>query len=494
MTKFAMSTTRSKFRSHLAGKHLFRSAMVAACVMGPLACSSDPETADDDGGNPTIGAGSGGVPTSVGGADASANAGGRLEIDVMASGGAEAVGAGGMATTQDGGLLALTPEQVVAIQEAECADLSAEADKLPAALQFVVDVSGSMGYDTPATAPLSKWQVALPALQTALAGIQDEMAVGLQLYPTQDDPTLELGVVAPPPMIGTGGAMMGAGGAVAAAGGAASDLPSDFCADARGRVDIAEMGMVGSAHRVLLETTLDGAPLLLGTPTHDAYVNALEASLKPYPATGNKFMVLMTDGAPTQEIGCGASITEGSSTDPIIASIAAAYAEGIGTFIIGSPGTEGTNGAEPRGGESAQDTRPWLSAAALAGGTGLEGCTVEGPNFCHLDMTQATDFGTALSEGLALVTDKVAATCSFELPVVDGEEIDRERTNVMINWSDGTSDLVLHDAVGDCTEGWLWGTNGEITLCEATCTGIETDPEAIVTVSLGCTPDEIIIK
>jgi hypothetical protein len=385
---------------------------------------------------------------------------------------------------QDGGHVELTAEQVVAIEKAECADVNGEADKLPAALQFVVDVSGSMGFDGPTTNGVPKWDIVLPALLSSLDSIEDHFAVGLQLFPTAD--AAGNGFPGLPPA-GTGGA--------AGTGGGAGFEPSDYCADASGRVDIAVMGMAGSAHRQLLDQTLSTARLPIGTPTHDGYVNALEGSLKPYPSTGNKFMILMTDGQPTQIVGCGPGVNEGVDPAPIIAAVAAAYAEGISTFIIGSPGTEGVpDGVEARAGESATDTRPWLSEAAMVGGTGPEGCSNQGPNFCHLDMTQAPDFGTALSEALAQIADKVQATCSFEVPPVEGEEVDPERTNVMIKWSDGSADLVLNDSVGDCTQGWTWGPAGEIQLCAETCAGIEADPDAIVAVSLGCTPDEIVVK
>lgn len=467
-----------------------RTALLATCVYAPIACSSEPTPSDSDSadgasvGGGHVGDGTGGMKSSAGG---SSNSGGKSQIELPNSGGSEGEGSGGQPSVQDGGHVPLTAEQVTAIEMAECADVSGEADKLPAALQFVVDVSGSMGFDGPTTNGVPKWDIVLPALLSSLDSVEDHFAVGLQLFPTADVMGGG-GPMFPPP--GSGGAS-GTGGAT----GGATFEPSDYCADASGRVDIAEMGMAGSAHRMLLENTLSMARLPIGTPTHDGYVNALEESLKPYPSTGNKFMILMTDGQPTQEVGCGPGVNEGVDPAPIIAAVAAAYAEGISTFIIGSPGTEGVaDGETAQPGESATDTRPWLSEAAMVGGTGPEGCSNQGPNFCHLDMTQAPDFGTALSEALAQIAEKVEATCSFQVPPVEGEEIDPARTNVMIKWSDGSSDLVLNDNVGDCTQGWTWGAAGEIQLCAETCAGIEADPDAIVAVSLGCTPDEIIVK
>lgn len=406
--------------------------------------------------------GAGGAASGSGGASTDVSSGGSSFV-IPASGGAE-MGAGGEPPIQNGGLVPLTTEQAAAIASAECAGVSSQAEKIPAVLEFVIDVSTSMGYDTPNTNGARKWDLALPALLAALDALPDSMAVGLQVFPTADATFM------------TGG---------------------DICADASGRVAIAPLGPPGGTQRTVLAGVLnDPMVLQTGTPTHDAYVNGLDLSLRPYAGAGNKFMLLMTDGLPTQEIGCGAlnSTDAGSPTQPIIDAIAAAQAEGIGTFIIGAPGTEGDPTAAPGSGAPLTDTRPWLSQAAMVGGSGPDGCTVEGPNFCHFDMTQAPDFSVVLAEGLAAIADKVSATCTFQMPPApEGESIDPDLTSVMITHSDGTAVLAMHDADADCTEGWVWGADGEIVLCAATCAGIEADPGANVSVSLGCSAEDIII-
>src|SRR5688572_9440293 len=111
----------------------------------------------------------------------------------------------------------------------------------------------------------------------------------------------------------------------------------------------------------------------------------------PYTASGNqKFMLLITDGAPTMSEGCNGGDGDNGQvqdmpTEPIIAEIAGAYAQGIRTFLIGSPGSE--ESAEETGG----DMRPWLSRAAVESGTDEAGCAVDGPNFCHMDMTRSEE-------------------------------------------------------------------------------------------------------
>jgi hypothetical protein len=103
-------------------------------------------------------------------------------------------------------------------------------------------------------------------------------------------------------------------------------------------------------------------------------------------------MLLITDGAPTMRETCIAPLdgVKDMPTDVIIEDIAAAFDEGILTFLIGSPGSEQSSQSDTA------DMRPWLSRAAKAGGTAAEGCDSEGPNFCHMDMTVQPDFAVAL--------------------------------------------------------------------------------------------------
>jgi hypothetical protein len=250
------------------------------------------------------------------------------------------------------------------------------------------------------------------------------------------------------------------------------------------------LGPATSAQRTSTATSVAGVPLILGTPTHDGYRFALDESLAVTTIMGQKSMLLITDGAPTQELGCGPLLQAGSPTQPIIDDIAAAHADGIRTYVIGAPGSE-------ENGQTGEDLRGWLSDAAVAGGTAAEGCTGMEPSFCHFDMTQAPDFATALAEGLAEISENVADLCTFEMPEPpEGmTSNDINLTSVILKWGDGSAELVQRDDdVAGCTEGWIVNAEGQIALCDATCARVEVDRDAEATVSMGCDPAVIVVR
>src|SRR5690606_30076251 len=95
------------------------------------------------------------------------------------------------------------------------------------------------------------------------------------------------------------------------------------------------------------------------TPTHDAYKHALDNSMRVTNVPGSRYMLLITDGVPTYALQCVGSgfPNDPSPTEPIVDEIAAAAADGIKTFIVGSPGSEN----DGNGG----DARPWMSRGAV---------------------------------------------------------------------------------------------------------------------------------
>src|SRR5688572_9774865 len=167
-------------------------------------------------------------------------------------------------------------------------------------------------------------------------------------------------------------------------------------------------------------------------------------------------------------------------TQPIVDAVTAAAAQGIRTFVIGSPGSEvGSNGT---------DKRPWLSKAAIQGGTALEGCAEAGPTFCHMDMTQEEDFSSALTEGLAAVAGQVVDTCSFVVPEPpEGQTLDPDTTNLIAVWGDGTATAFLRDGEGACDTGWNFNeAMDQIELCPASCDQLKAGAGATVRLSFGC--------
>jgi hypothetical protein len=275
-------------------------------------------------------------------------------------------------------------------------------------------------------------------------------------------------------------------------------VPADVstCVNVDGIVPIAPLGDAGSAHRTTVDQSLQTARVDSYTPTYDAYTYALSSSLLPYMDTpGDKFMLLITDGAPTFEQGCvnvgavagmmGQALD--APTEPIIAEIQSAFmTHNIRTFLIGSPGSE-------RSSESGVDMRPWLSKGAMVGGTASAGCAEAGPNFCHLDMTQEPDFAQALTNGLRDVLGQIVDQCVFEVPTPDdGSSVDAETANLIINWGNGSSSLILPDEMGDCADGWHFNAQGQVELCATTCQDLQASNGASVDLTFGCTVDELI--
>jgi len=392
-----------------------------------LACSSD---GDDDGGTTA-----------------------SADIDLTSGDGAASGGnssTSGLDEAKDGGgLIELTSEQVDTILGEECSGVSVEVENVPAVLQLVVDISASMNDPAPGGGG-TKWDVTRLARLDAMDLIPGSVAVGLQTYPNLDAP------------ISTEG----------------NPQSNPGCVSESGRVPIAPLGGPSSDQRNALAAKISDVQLLMGTPTHDAYTFARQ-SLDSYEGAGSRFMLLITDGAPTQTQGCGPLYGDQAvDTNPIIATITEAAMDGVRTFAIGSPGSEGGR---------AGDMREWLSHAALIGGTALPGCSLRGPDFCHFDMSEADNFSVALAEGLGAITKEVANSCTFEIPTTsaDGETIAKDATSVLVEWGDGSSSLALRDSSGSCTEGWVW-EDDSIVLCDQTCIAVQADPLARVSVSLEC--------
>lgn len=355
---------------------------------------------------------------------------------------------------RDGGTQPLTPEQVTALETSSCAGWKTEVESLPALLQLVVDVSGSMNEEAPGPGDESKWELTREALRDALDGLPDTTGVGVLYYPNRDT--------------------------------SRSSRPREITACVRTNelIPMALLGAPGSSHRDQIDASLNRVRPNGATPTHDAFYYAFENGLEPSTLPGNRFMLLITDGAPTLARECVGDGRTPVDTDPIIAEIQRARDEGVRTFIIGSPGSEVSLGG------SNEDARPWLSRAAMVGGTAKDGCTENGPNFCHFDMTQVSDFGAALRDGLAQIAGQIVS-CVYDIPPPpSGQSINREAINVVVSSSSGDAQLVLRDDMGDCTEGWKL-ENDQVVLCEATCNRAKSDESARVQLLFGCTSNQV---
>jgi hypothetical protein len=167
---------------------------------------------------------------------------------------------------------------------------------------------------------------------------------------------------------------------------------------------------------------------------------------------------------------------------PLVGAATAAATAGVRTFVIGSPGSDSN--------EAGNDTRAALSAMAEAGGTAFPGCSHDGPNFCHFDMTQEADFATALTEALAQISGQVLS-CTYTIPAPpDGKDLDLEKVNVKLFSSAAVEpELIGQSPEGvACTNGWQYSAGGtELELCGATCEQVKSLSGARVEIEFGCT-------
>ncbi|MGC4093952.1 MAG: vWA domain-containing protein [Polyangiaceae bacterium] len=408
-------------------------------------------TSGDDEGSNTTGTG-GQAPVGFGGSNSGlGGASVGLGGSTLGLGGASSLGGtpgSGAANGFDGGLIPITPDQRKLITEPACAGFLTEAESLPSVLQLVVDTSSSMGQNAPGNAGMSKWDVTRDALRDAIVGVTGTglpaaISVGMLFYPN-----VVYDVQTTP-------------------------QPLTSCVNTGAAVPIAELGPTGAAQRTLIGNRIAQVQLAVSTPTNDAYTYALDEQLLPSDAVGKKFMLLITDGTPTLLKGCMNPTGQLSDVDPtpIVNEVTRAAKEGIKTFLIGSPGSEAN--------------RTWMSRAAVIGGTALAGCNVNGPNYCHMDMTTAPDFSAALRAGLARVVGAVTpCTFSFATPPA-GQTIDANNINVIIT-STNQSSLAIRDDIGTCTEGWQLTADNEILLCPDTCARVKADSGAAVDVVFGC--------
>ena len=221
-----------------------------------------------------------------------------------------------------------------------CVGTSSTATPLPPVLAFLIDTSQSM-VDPPkgsAQGTPSKWVSTREALVQAFTDMAEGTGTGLVFYPN----TQFIG--GPPPRtggfgmggrggIGTGGATA-MGGASGGADGAAGANSS--CINRQVAVPIAALDMV-QRDRIIM--SLRNKNPSGYTPTHDAYKFALE-TVEQSSLPGSKYVVLVTDGAPTFSLGCVGNGLADVDAGPIVQEAASALSRGIKTFVIGSPGSE----------------------------------------------------------------------------------------------------------------------------------------------------------
>jgi hypothetical protein len=317
-----------------------------------------------------------------------------------------------------------------------CAGQSAGAEVAPSVLQLLVDTSGSMDQDAPGGG--SKWTVTRRAVLDAIDGMPGDTSLGVTFYP---------------------------------------NVPNDRqpCLDRRAAVGLAQLAGTGSQQRQQIRNAFQRQDPQGGTPTHDAYRAAL-GEVAATVAAGSRFVVLITDGTPTYSLGCigTGQIQDPVDPGPLIPEAASALSQGIRTFVIGSPGSEGA--------------RESLSRMAEAGGTARDGCSHTGrPNYCHFDMTSERDLGAGLDSALQAISG-LALSCRYDVPQPpNGSLLDPAKVNVLFTPPGGTRELILQSSSQTCSEGWQYSSgNNQIQLCGSTCDRVRSSNGGL-TLEFGCT-------
>lgn len=376
--------------------------------------------------------------TGGGAAGEMASAGGSATTGASNAGGSLSIG--GLVEPADGG------DGTGVSRDDACATSTDEATALPAVLQLVVDTSGSMDWP-PGWAPTSpdeskppgktKWEITRAALIEAVRALPDDMALGCNFYPNIQQEGAE-------------------------------------CVLNRVAVPLALLGSQTSQARRDWQAAVNDVEPVGATPTHSAYRFAL-TRLSESKLSGNRFVLLITDGTPTCTMGC--VCTEDNlpvDSQPLLNEAEAALGDGIRTFVIGSPGSE--------------DTRDVLSRLASAGGTAPPGCSDAGPAYCHFDMTTEPD----LAGGLARALDAIALdlrSCEYTIPAPPvGQDLNPDRVNVLYTPAGGVSETIARDpSTTDCNTGWQYSADGQrIVLCADTCDAARANPSSAVEILFGC--------
>jgi hypothetical protein len=338
---------------------------------------------------------------------------------------------------------------------ATCAARSFVSPQLPASVLFVVDRSGSMTCNAPPVQSVescnldpkrldpkapSRWEITTAALDETFGSLMGSAAaVGLSMFSVDgycgvdSTPTVGLDVVSP-------------------------------------------------RQHDALSMAMHSAEPAGGTPIVGAVISAYHHLHEELHASGNRFVVLITDG----EESCGNTGDAQNQADLSAArsrllqtEVQKARMANIRTFVVGTPGSEGA--------------RAFLSELAFQGGTARatscnHGASDASTGDCHFDLTTERDFSSVLASTLGKIGSE-ARGCEFQSPGGGAGE----SLNVQIRTS-GTPPKCLPLAAAGCNqEGYAYHRRedgsidyGRVELCGSACEQVKADPSAVVDVILGC--------
>lgn len=339
-----------------------------------------------------------------------------------------------------------------------CATASAETNRLPVYMQFIIDGSGSMdGYDGSQFIPGEReTDPAEPTRQTGKKWIAVRDALGAFF----DDLAAK-----PDPSIAVGMYLFSSNTTKPATG---TDVPIDF---------------VDAPHAATLKGRL--APPIFptgGTPL-EASINGQLGILRNYtPAApvepGGKYvLVAMTDGIPSDsKAGCISSVTAARTGNP-----------NIQTFAVGV----GNENANPG---SVYDEH-FMAQLAQAGGTAVPGCNTnwgDGDTSgvpCHFQVTPGAKSAAQIKADFLAAINAIrdaVTSCDFPLTRPAGSgDLDPSKVNVVFTPSTGPEATLPQDGAN----GWSYDDPKNPTtvrLHGKACADLKADPKAKIRIVIGC--------
>lgn len=331
-----------------------------------------------------------------------------------------------------GSTIDLTPSSVVDVPDAGSDDVGAckteqvGASVLPTRLVFVFDISGSMGAgDYPWHDKSLKWDPVVAATKGFFSDPNSQgISASLVFFPNPDDSKRCVADTYAKPNVPM------------------TALPSAVFGNA-----IDRQGPDGN-----------------GTPTVAAITGSLAYIRQQNAVTPGKYvMVVATDGYP-QSCGDSNSIANAANI------VSGARSEGISTYVIGvkNPPISG-----------APEVVANLSQIATAGGTTL----------FLLDTGSPAATQQAFSAAINQIRG-AAIACDIPIPPPPtGRTFDKEK--VILTYSSGTNVPTTFTYDPECTgsNGWRYDnrtTPTRVVLCPSTCTAVQADPKAVLSVGFAC--------
>jgi hypothetical protein len=322
-------------------------------------------------------------------------------------------------------------------------------NEVPGSLLVVMDKSGSMSDSAGGS---TKYNATAQALGAMMAAASDSTEMGLLAYPEGnfDDAALAGCLINPQGV------------------GCAAILDDSGCTDVAtaAHVPIQALSSAEPAINAYLASESPGG----NTPTRHALVNGY-AILAAHTGLGQRYALLMTDGEPTVHQPPFGPFPEtakncGSQMD-IETEVAGASQNGIATFVIGSPGSEGA--------------ATFLSQLAINGNTKKDPACSAAAGNCHYQIGSG-NFQQELADVLQQIAG-VIADCIFDIP--SGEDVDPNLVNITIETANGPVEIYKDPTHQD---GWDYTDSSQtkIQLYGPACALYKQQQGNVITIILGC--------